>query len=92
MKHANGEWDVSTHEDNGDIVIRSTNGIIANCSIDAWPEMSRNEKEANAKLIAMAPKMLAQLKYLVEVLRITGCTEDDDAIIDTNELIKKAIE
>jgi hypothetical protein len=36
--------------------------------------------------------MLAQLKYLVEVLRITGCTEDDDAIIDTNELIKKAIE
>ena len=68
MKYTKGKWDMSTHSDNTDIIIRSQNGIIANCTIDAWPEMSKIEKEANAKLIAAAPELLESLTELFNLL------------------------
>lgn len=53
-----------------------------------------NEEEAiaNGILIAAAPKLLEHTGYLLNLLRILGCTENDDAIIKTKELIKEATE
>jgi len=76
-----GEWDISTHSDNEDIVIRSQKGIIANLSVDSWDELSRKEQEANAHLIAVAPAMYEALQELVQHLE----WREDFVIEDADE-------
>ena len=106
MKYTKGKWDMSTHSDNTDIIIRSQNGIIANCTIDAWPEMSKIEKEANAKLIAAAPDLLITLERFNRVVMNLADSapteyknERNDLFADVHnihlnviEIIKKATE
>lgn len=78
-KHTAGNWDVSTHADNNDIVVRSTKGIIANLSTDKWEEMSQEQAEANARLIAAAPELLETLQRTFKRLEAfrNECLQED---------------
>jgi len=80
MKHTQGNWLISTHADNEDIVIRNDKGIIANLSVDQWDDLSQDEIEANAMIIVEAaniahktgktPRQLAdENKQLLEALQ-----------------------
>lgn len=66
MKHTQGKWYVSEHEDNQDVVIRIEENkfqIIANCEIDfVRHDKATYEILANAYLIAAAPDLLDACK------------------------------
>lgn len=69
-KHTAGEWQVKTSK-RGDIVIHDETGnCIADCNASA--NLKQAEKEANAQLIAAAPKMLKTLAQLIHSIEHEG--------------------
>lgn len=87
-----GEWDISTHADNNDIVIRSPKGIIANLSVDAWDDIPKEETRANASLIAAAPAMYKALKDLIDVFKGAYATDKDRQTYDKAKVIINRIQ
>ena len=69
-KYTAGPWEISAHEDNGEIVIRSplTLNIVCNCEADGFGEVGEKETSANAALIAAAPDLLAALEFCADAL------------------------
>jgi hypothetical protein len=78
IRHTPGPWEVSSHQDNEQIVIRSINGIVANLDSNKDDRISVGECLANAKLIAAAPEMLQALKWLLDDAMERNETTDHD--------------
>ena len=87
MKYTRGPWKVERRSVKG--VFGHTVHII---SMDGGhiAEVSPNDIEACAALIAMAPELLLNAKYLLNILKKHGLTEEDEAVIETRKLIKEA--
>jgi len=81
-----GKYDVSTHPDKNDIVVRSEKGIVANFSVDCWEEMTWGEQKANAILFVQSLNLFHTLRNLYYTM-IEQLNEDAFENID----IKKAL-
>lgn len=87
-KHTPAPWEL----DENDLTVYST-GENAKRIADTMPhpempEMSDEEWAANARLIAAAPELLAQLKFALELLQ--DCTGLEDALEPIVDAIAKA--
>ena len=67
-KHTPGPWYVCHHDDNSEIVVRQSGGdILANLQCDLYDAENRTtEIEANARLIAAAPDLLAAAEAVIK--------------------------
>lgn len=99
MKHSQGEWYACCLNAKPHFVFagEGEKTVCAICHNDPNQDhyepmmetVTVEEARANARLIQSAPELLSQLIYVVEVLKIMGCTENDDAIKSSEEIIKK---
>jgi hypothetical protein len=90
QKHTIGPWDVSTHADNDEIVIRSPKGIIANLDCDRpYDLITKSESEANAKLMAAAKDLLQACTEFCEKVE-SGKARSVKSYKQMKEAIKKA--
>lgn len=62
-EHTPGPWAVSSHHGRLTVATHDGSMIIADCRV-----ASDDEFQANARLIAAAPEMLAALRYAVDVI------------------------
>ena len=72
--HTKGPWEVQAAANGGDIGILATDSVVgwvvlAECFSDIrrLGEAANSEAQANARLIAVAPELLALLKELVDI-------------------------
>ena len=84
-KHTPGPWFADATTKN---VIRSSNGIIATADGNGSPDIQTDN--ANAKLMAAAPAMLAKLAEHLAVLSVID--SENPIIAETEKLIEKITE
>lgn len=63
MKHSAGKWSVFNWRGQSTIIQNEKGQAIADCDVNRYLDMAT--KEANAKLMASAPELLAALKSIV---------------------------
>ena len=65
MKHTPGPW-VATHANGNDFIVKSGDiEVVAGCGCYGSPYMRGSNPDADARLIAAAPDLLAALQALV---------------------------
>lgn len=88
FKHTQGDWEIAPNK----LTVVVNNIIVADCDTTDEYHSTKSEMEANAKLIAAAPKLLKAL------IAISEWDKRNEAIIGTtiinavNSAIKKATE
>jgi hypothetical protein len=86
MKHTQGEWFVNNH--NNEMKVRARNTMMGTiCTIN---DIFESEAEANAKLIAAAPKLLESCIELLSFIERQFPNEDGEAIYDARQAIEEA--
>ena len=93
LKHSKGEWFVS--EQNLDLKVKSRNSMMGTICI--LNDIFEEEAQANAKLIASAPKLLEALQTLLKEARANSFElhhnlSDTPAEQKAAEVIKQATE
>jgi hypothetical protein len=68
-KFTKGEWKYRTNKDYDTTVFNSKNGLTV-ANVSKWSVKSKEELEANAKLIAAAPEMFESLKIAQAALEL----------------------
>jgi hypothetical protein len=89
-------WEVSRHDDNGEIVIRSIldTGIVANCQCDSY--IPNEQRIANAELIAKCvnfhDELIASLKRVKNQFQLRYDQSDECINVDGTYIPNPAIE
>jgi hypothetical protein len=91
--HTNGEW-----KRLGFLILDENDVIIADCrrkrrgshfdSFKANTHVSIDELEANARLVAAAPKLLAALEWLVDIIDNDGEIDSFTTLCATNIILE----
>ena len=93
-KHTKGEWEVFKPDHMGCTNVSIGKNAGFNQFVELWHHQnSKEESEANAKLIAAAPELLEALININNILNSAYQSSKDEEILDiTINAIKKATE
>lgn len=89
VTHTPGPWQL--HKSDDTLVIGSDGREVAEACGDYTEEAEWPRMEANSRLIAAAPELLASLREFVEAAERSGITLAHDALLNRYERAKAAI-
>ncbi len=88
-KHTQGEW-VAIPDGNISVTIKCGDFKLATVTLRDWNPQSQGERNANARLIAACPELLAALEECVSMLDVAEFPEGNKCVSDARSAIAKA--
>lgn len=76
-KHTQGPWHVD-----GDMVFAANTLRIADCFCDDQPDLTEDEIKANTRLIAAAPRLLAEAIKTVAAMKKAGTSFNESGLAE----------
>jgi len=93
MKHTEGEWKIGSYSPNQDEyreIIIPEKKLIARVFNQYWGDVTKDEGEANAKLIAASPDLLEALERFVKFVDDQKLEYESAMVIQAKLAIQKA--